>query len=151
MRYQRGSRPLARSKSRYSTDSLAVWFEFRAQSGPSLGRNWFRFGLEGSARGMFVSAFPAPRRTDKNGEKERDGHYSRNEVKSLRVVSIDLPQIGKEQGSKDGGERPGDHHQAKDRTDVSRAEIVRRKCRGNSISPTVAHHDEECGGGQQRE
>src|ERR1700680_1205079 len=74
----------------------------------SISRN--RFHIESTTGLLFLCTVPASRWINKNGKYECGGHQSRNEVKGLIVVSIDLPQISEQQRSEGGGECPWQHH-----------------------------------------
>jgi hypothetical protein len=109
------------------------------------------FHIESAFDLLFLGAVPVSGGNNKNGKDERGGHQARNEIESLGVVSIDLPQVSEEQRSKDGGERPGQHHQTENGANVPRPEIVSRECRSNAIRAPVAHHEDECDDSQNRQ
>src|ERR1700674_2324284 len=103
-----------------------------------------RFHFQSTSGLLFLCTVPTSGWINKNGKYKCSGHQSRNEIKGLIVVSIDLSQISEQQRSKGGGKCPWQHHQAENGAHVSGPKIIGRERRGNAISAPIAHHQDEC-------
>src|ERR1700730_11973643 len=100
---------------------------------------------------LFHRAVSASGRSNKNWKYECRGHQPRNEIKGLDVVSIALPQISEQVRSDCGGECPRQHHQSENGSHVPRPKIISGKRRSNTISASIAHHQDERNNAQYSE
>src|SRR4029453_12460767 len=85
----------------------------------------------------------AARRPYDDGEQDRKCHYRGDDVERAPIICRHLTHACDVKRTKYAGEAPGREHEAVNRPDILRAEIVRRERRHRSKPAPVTHQDDE--------